>query len=182
MVFLCSGISSAATIEFGPKETQIKASIKYTVIGQYIAGFDSFKGVITVDQQSGKVLSVLLEIDAQSIHSNCKPCDNIVRSSQLLDTARYPKIVFRSNAITEGENGYLVTGILDLHGKKNEVSFPFDLVIDEVAVTGQKILDIKGKWVINRKEFDIIWNKLLDKGGVLVGNHITVRWGIKTVI
>ncbi len=172
----------AATIEFGPQETRIKASIKYTVIGQYVAGFDAFKGTITADPQTGKILSVVLEIDARSIHSNCTTCDDIVRSRQLLDTERYPKIIFKSSSIIEDDNGYRVTGILDLHGVQKEMTFPFDVVMGEGPVAGQKNLDIQGKWVINRKEFGIIWNRVLDKGGILVGNHITVHWGIKAVI
>lgn len=181
--FLWSGSSWAVTtIEFGPQETEIKASIKYTVIGQYVAGFDKFKGVISFNPQTGEILSVDLQIESGSIHSNCKTCDNIVRSPQLLDTARFETITFNSSSIITDESGYRVVGTLDMHGQKREMSFPFEAVMVEGPGVEQNILDIKGKWIINRKEFDIVWNRLLDKGGVLVGNHITVKWGIKTVI
>ena len=94
IVFLMSAVHSYASglVVFGPKETQIKGSIKYSVIGRYNAQFASFKGRITLDQGSNLIQSVYLEIAAASIESDCKWCDRIVRSDQLLATDKYPKI------------------------------------------------------------------------------------------
>ena len=59
-------------------------------------------------------------------------------------------------------------------------SFKVEMYIDHK--TKQKILDLNGSWTINRKDFNIIWNKLLDHGGIIVGDHFTVDWGIKAGI
>lgn len=180
--FFCGPTSAQDSIEFGPQQAQIKASIKYTVIGKYVAGFKEFKGMISLDPQTGEIRSVVLEIDARSIYSNCETCDTIVRSRQLLDTERFESITFKSSEIIHDKDGYQVKGILDLHGVQKEMSFPFEVQMASQPGSKMRSYDISGSWVINRKEFGIIWNKLLDKGGVLVGNHITVKWGIKTVI
>ena len=169
-------------ITFGPEETEITGSIKYTVIGKYRSNFDQFKGEITFDSQTEKIESVYLEIEAQTIESSCKWCDKIVRSKQLLHTEKYPKIIFESNEIVKDDSGYSVKGTLDMHGVKKEVVFPFDAEITLDADAQQKLLTIGGKWLIKRKDFDIVWNRLLDKGGILVGNYITVDWGIKSLI
>jgi len=42
----------------------------------------------------------------------------------------------------------------------------------------QKYILTSGQWLINRKDFGITWNKLLDKGGIIVGNIITIDWKI----
>lgn len=169
-------------IEFGPEETEITGSIKYTVIGKYRSNFDQFRGEITLDGKTESIESVYLEIEAQTIESSCKWCDKIVRSKQLLYTEKYPKIIFQSNQIIKDENGYSVKGTLDMHGVKKEIIFPFEVEITFDDEAQQKLLTIGGKWLIKRKGFDIVWNKLLDKGGVLVGNYITVDWGIKSLI
>lgn len=163
-------------VTFGPQETKINGSIKYSVIGRYNAQFKEFEGRIEVDEKSHDVKSVFLEIKTASIDSDCKWCDRIVQSDQLLAVDKYPTIIFQSSEIIQKKSGYVVKGILDLHGIKREVSFPFQVEMKENS------LDIKGKWLINRKDFNIIWNKLLDHGGVLVGNYITVDWGIQADI
>ena len=167
---------------FGPKETKIKGSIKYSVIGRYNAQFGSFKGKITVDQQSNLIHSVYLEIETASIESDCKWCDKIVRSDQLLATDKYPKIIFTSDEIIKNKSDYTVQGSLELHGVKKRLSFPFQAQITDVKDSSHKTLDIKGEWQINRKDFKIVWNSFLDQGGILVGNYINVDWGIKAGI
>jgi polyisoprenoid-binding protein YceI len=167
-----STASSFVSVEVGPDEAQIKASIRYTVIGRYNAEFENYKGNIAIDWENDDIRSVDLIIDAASIFSNCDWCDKIVRSKQLLYVEEYPQIIFRSDEIIKNTDGYQVKGILDLHGEQRELSFPFQVSRAEDQLIA------KGQWIIERKEFKIIWNKLLDKGGVLVGNTITVDWEI----
>jgi polyisoprenoid-binding protein YceI len=169
-------------VTFGPHETQIEGSIKYSVIGRYVAHFNSFKGRINLDVKSQRIQSVYLDIEAGSIQSNHPWCDKIARSRRLLYTARYPKIIFKSDEIIQDESGYKVKGVLEMRGIKRRLIFPFkvEILIDQKAK--RKLLDLKGNWNINRKDFNIIWNKYLDHGGVLVSDIFTVNWGIKILI
>jgi polyisoprenoid-binding protein YceI len=165
------------TVTFGPRETKIIGSIPYTVIGKYRAQFSAFKGSIALDGQ--RIESVYLEIEAKSIKSNCPWCDRAARSRKLLNTARYPQIIFKSDKIIHNDRGYKVRGILEMHGIKKRMIFPFTVEIINDPNTGKKLLAIKGSWAINRKDFNIVWNKYLDRGGVLVGDYFTVDWGIR---
>ena len=97
--------------------------------------------------------------------------DRIVRSPRLLDANRYPEIVFQSKTIVEKGDHYIVEGTLDLHGVRKDLSFKFD-----VQNLDQNQILAKGKWRIKRKDFGIIWHKVLDYGGIIVGNHITINW------
>ena len=182
LVISSSHSYASGLITFGPKETKIDGSVPYSVLGKYKAQFNDFKGMITLDQHLQRVQSVYLEIKIGSITSNCPWCDNIVKSKRLLNIAKYPKIIFKSEGIIHDEQGFKVKGILEMHGVKRRMIFPFNVeIINDQKFNGQ-LLDLKGSWVINRKEFNIIWNKSLDRGGVLVGDNITVNWGIKAYI
>jgi polyisoprenoid-binding protein YceI len=166
------------SLQIGPTEAVIKSSIKYSVIGKYRAEFDQYSGEIKVDDKTNEIQSVILNIESASIKSNCSWCDKIVRSKQLLSVEEFPKIIFRSDEIIKENEGYWVKGALSLHGETKEISFPFKVQRGED--TG--VLNIEGQWVIKRKEFNIVWNKLLDKGGILVGNNIIVDWEINSPI
>jgi polyisoprenoid-binding protein YceI len=177
------GQSSAKEIfTLGLHETRIDGSIPYAVIGQYKAQFGVFRGWIALDENLQQIQSVYLEIQPDSIKSNCPWCDKIARSRRLLNTARYPKIIFKSEKIIYNEKGYKVIGVLEMHGIKRRMTFPFQAgtIIDQR--TKRKLLDIKGNWRINRKHFNIIWSRRLDRGGAVVSDYFTVHWRIKLYI
>ena len=183
ILLLMGGASSGYAlnaITFGPKETRINGSIKYSVLGKYLAHFESFTGTIKLDDQSHAIRSVDLAIKASTLRSNCAWCDKIVCSKRLLNTAIYPQIIFKSDTIIKDGKDYRVHGTLSMHGISKAMTFPF--VANFVQEHGRNVLDLKGKWVINRKAFGITWNKLLDHGGVLVGDQITVDWGIRRIL
>jgi len=163
-------------ITFGPKDTKIVGTIAYAVIGQYRAQFSAFKGRIIFDEESHRIQSVYLEIQANSIKSNSPWCDKIVRSRRLLFTSRYPKIIFKSDKIILDESGPKVQGVLEMKRIKRRFIFPFKMGIMMDQKTKGKWLDLKGHWTINRRYFNIVWNRYLDRGGVLVGNYFTVTW------
>ena len=172
---------AAEVISFGPHETRIEGTIKYSVIGRYTAHFNSFEGRIVLDEKSQRVQSVYLEIDAASIKSNHPWYDKLARSRRLLGARRYPKIIFKSDKILQDAGGYQVKGVLEMHGIRRRMIFPF-----KAEIIGQnsqwKLLDIKGSWNIDRKDFNIIWNKYLDHGGIVVSDVFTVNWGIRAYI
>ena len=162
-----------------PTLSRIKGAIKYTVVGRYRSVFDEFEGVFIFDPKRPQISSVTFKINTASIHSSFPRLDKIVRSKQLLDVEQFPETVFKSTEMKRGEKDgeYLVKGRLTLHGVTKEISFPFKV---EGPYSEFNIARVKasGKWVINRKDFDIYWHPFFDKAGILVGNHMTVDWEI----
>lgn len=177
-IFPLSESSGFTRVSIGPQEAKIISSIKYSVIGLYRAEFEQFSGNITINQDSKELQSVDLNISVASLKSNCSWCDKIVRSKQLLSVEEFPQIIFLSHEIVKGVEGYMVKGVLSLHGQSKVISFPFESNRSQETETGITRLTVKGQWLINRKDFNILWNRVLDKGGVLVGDFITVDWEI----
>jgi polyisoprenoid-binding protein YceI len=178
LIFFSTGIWGAAEIPFGPEESDIKTAIRYTVIGKYRAEFDEYSGAIGIDKEAQAIRSVSLKIDPASIRSNCEWCDKIVKSKQLLWVEKFPDIIFKSEEIVQEADHFLVQGTLDLHGVVRPITFPFYAQGWEDYLSGASPLNVRGQWRIHRKDHGITWNKLLDKGGVLVGEFITVDWEI----
>ena len=147
------------------------------MVGRYHADFEKFSGRIEYNPRRQQIVAVRLIIEAESLRSAIPRFDRIVASEMLLNTAKYPQILFESDRIEAAGDGYLVTGKLTLHGVSRVVTFPFQVLPGTEA--GHPAFKAAGRWIINRKEFGIIWNPVLDKGGILVGNHITVDWQVR---
>ena len=161
------------------QRSSIEGSIKYTIIGRYTAHFQDFFGAFTFYPDQPEKSSVTLTIKTASIQSTYPSLDRVARSARLLNVRKFPQANFVSTSIRrlegKGENAYQVTGELTLHGVTREISFPFT-VSSPILDHGKRYVEAKGAWVINRKDFSISWHSLLDKGGILVGNHFTVKW------
>ena len=69
-----------------------------------------------------------------------------------------------------------VDGTMLLHGLSRDGSFPFIIEGPFEGQNHKKYLRASGKWMVNRKDFDVIWSKLFDKGGIIVGDQIVVDW------
>ena len=171
------------TYVISPKQSLIQGSIRYSVIGKYVAHFEEFQGAIYFDTPGSPKSSVNLDITTQSIKSNFLSLDRIVVSGLLLNAAKFPHITFHSDSLEHIKgNEYKVKGKATLHGVTRELEFPFLITEWGTTLAGQEYLRAEGKWLIRRKDFGITWNKLLDQGGVLVGDHITLDWSIVAIV
>jgi len=97
------------------------------------------------------------------------------------DAKKYPEITFLSSSVTKQDKGFMINGTLNMHGVDKAVSF---LIKGSSPVTdpwGKIRRSVRGEITVNRQDFDIKWNKVLDSGGVLVGNNILVRFELEFI-
>lgn len=180
IVLICSlplmAKAETETYTFDCKSSTIHSSIKYTVLGQYTAAFNDCSGTIQYDPAQKKVQSVDVQVKLKSIQSNCTWCDHAALSKRLLDARTFPEITFESTGLKRSKTGGLVRGKLKVHGVTHDLESPF--VLQETPKEGKDYLHIQGTWNIFRKDFNVTWNKYLDQGGVIVGDHVLVDWDI----
>ncbi|MDE2028623.1 MAG: YceI family protein [Candidatus Omnitrophica bacterium] len=158
------------TYMFNCKDSKVQGEIKYGVIGGYHFDFNDCSGRLSYDPLKKEIKSVQVQVKVDSIASNCPWCDRIVVSKRLLDAAQFPFIKYQANSSDQAES---VNGIIDLHGVSKGLVSKF-ILNDK----NPNRLYLKGEWAIKRKEFNIMWNPLLDHGGVLVGDTINVNWEV----
>jgi polyisoprenoid-binding protein YceI len=85
----------------------------------YTTRFSHFDADLTFDPAKPAAARVVTTIDAKSLELDDAPpqCNGIVQGPQFLDSAKFPKIVFRSQSVRmTGEKSMEISGTLDLHG------------------------------------------------------------------
>jgi len=147
-------------------------------VGRYQALLEDFSGSIYFDPKKIENSSVKMVIKTISLKSKHSTLDRIVLSKRLLDAEQYPEITFRSNSIKQKGEDYEVTGMLNLHGISQIITFPFKLEGPITEIDKPQYIKARGAWHIDRKKFDIIWSRVLDYGGIIVGNRIIVDWEV----
>jgi polyisoprenoid-binding protein YceI len=131
------------------------SSIAFTgrkVTGYHDGRFTRFDG--RIEYRDYAPSAVTFEIDTASVTTGIEKLDNHLRSADFFDAARYPQASFRSTEIRpDGENWksgtYQLTGVLDLHGIRNTITFPAKITISPQEVRAQAEFSIdRQKWKI----------------------------------
>jgi polyisoprenoid-binding protein YceI len=85
----------------------------------YTTRFSRFDAELTFDPKNLSASKVVTTIDASSFEMDAAPqmCLDIMKGPQMLDTARFPQIVFKSEKVTgTGPKSMDIAGTLTLHG------------------------------------------------------------------
>ena len=72
-----------------------------------------------------------------------------------------------------------ITGDLTIHGVTKPVTLDVEGPAPEVKGPGGVTIGASATTKINRKEFGLVWNKLMDTGGAVVGDEITITLDIE---
>ncbi|MFI5303622.1 MAG: YceI family protein [Nitrospiria bacterium] len=144
--------------------------------------FKDFEGTFTFDEKSPEKSAGKFTIKAASINTNHEKRDNHLRSPDFFDVEKFPTLSFESKKfIPSGDKKFLLTGDLTLHGVTRPVTFEVEFYGVEKSPFGDYRAGFSASSKINRKDYGIIWNKVLDNGGYLIGDEVEMNIQIEAV-
>jgi polyisoprenoid-binding protein YceI len=162
--------------ELDPVHTTIGFSVRHMMVTRQRGSFRSAAGVLLLDRADPTDSRVEVTIDAASIDTHVAQRDDHLRSADFLDAARHPHITFLSRAIRASAGGRLrVEGDLAIRGVTRVVVLDVDAISAEHKDPfGMFKVGASATAVIDRKDFGITWNTVLDAGGVAVGDEVSL--------
>ena len=173
-VQLCPWISWAAVYQIDPVHSNIGFAIKHLMVSTTRGKFADYSGQIEFDPKSANVFKAEVTIQASSIDTDNADRDNHLKSADFLDTANHSAINFRSKKLIEKDGGYEIMGDLSIHGITKEIAMPVTISGPIQSPSGKEVIGISGETTINRQDFGVSWNKVMDKGGLMVDNNVRI--------
>ena len=131
-------------------------------------------------EEQGQDLStarVRVVLDANTIDTGVDMRDNHLRSPDgHFDVQRFPEITFESRRI-EGTDPskFRVIGDLTIRGKTKQVTLEASFGGEGKGSRGERRASFSAETRINRKDFDLTWNQVLESGGVVLGDDVKVE-------
>jgi polyisoprenoid-binding protein YceI len=173
----------AATWQMDPAHSSFEFKIRHLTVSNVKGDFSKFQGVVTIDDQNITNLKVEVTIDAASIHTGHAQRDAHLRGSDFFDVTKYPTITFVSKKVTKTDANKLeVVGDLTIHGMTREIKVDVDGPTPEVKdPRGIFRRGATATTKINRRDFGLIWNRILDTGGLLVGDEVNIYVEVELV-
>ena len=162
--------------------SNIGFAVRHMGVSSVRGVFKDFGAQFEVDENDLALSSIVLEIDAASIDTEDDERDEHLRSAEFLDVENHPQIVFKSKSIKSlGDGGYEATGDLTMHGVTKEVTLDVEVGGPIKDPWGNIRIGIEGGVTIDRQDFDVNFSKVMDNGGLLVGDDVKIVFGIEAV-
>jgi polyisoprenoid-binding protein YceI len=184
LVFAASPLYGQATVwQIDPDHTSAQFAVSHLTVSTVHGRFNKTTGTVTWDGKDFSAASVSIIIDAASIDTGVKKRDDHLRTSDFMNIATYPTMTFKSTKIEVIGPGKLrMTGDLTIRAATRPVVFevtgPSPFVKDPDGATRVGATAV-GK--INRRDFGLVWNRILEGGGAIVGMEVAITFDIEIV-
>ena len=175
-LFLVS-IATAETWVTNRDHSEIMFQVPYMGVSELTGRFNEFNGKVEFTDQNDRIESLLVQISASTIDTGNKMRDGHLKGGDFFQCQQHPYITFKSNQISSiGANTYKASGDMSIKGITRPASILFTATKSLKDTWGYENKFIKFKSSINRKDYNINWNKTLDGKQFLVGDVVTF-WG-----
>jgi polyisoprenoid-binding protein YceI len=159
--------------QIDPAHSAAHFSVRHMMISNVRGEFTKLSGNAVIDPAHLKS-AVEVTIEAATVNTREPQRDEHLRSADFLDVAKFPEITFRSRRIEKlGAEHFNVTGDLTIHGVTKDVALDVEGPTPAIKDPwGNVRIGITGSAKINRKDFGLVWNALVEGGGVMVGDEV----------
>jgi polyisoprenoid-binding protein YceI len=160
----------------------INFSIRHMVVSKVRGRFAKYIGSVNTDD--GDLTQSVIEatIDASSIDTGTPQRDAHLRSPDFFDVVKFPELRFRSKGIEKLEDArYRVIGELTIRDVTREVSLDVEYGGRAKDPWGNERIGFVATTALDRKDFGLGWNQLLEAGGVLCGDRVDIELEVQAV-
>jgi polyisoprenoid-binding protein YceI len=157
--------------------------IRHMVVSKTRGTFTDWSGSIELDKEEPSKSTVTAKIVVASIDTRDKKRDGHLISPDFFAVDQSPTMEFTSTRI-EGNataDAFKIIGNLTIKGKTHEVTLDGDYNGLNQDPWGNTRIHYSAKTTIKRGDFDLGWNQVLEAGGVLIGENVTIEIEIEAV-
>jgi polyisoprenoid-binding protein YceI len=160
--------------------SSIDFSVRHLVVAKVRGQFTKWTGKLELDLDNLAASRVEVEIDAASVDTREPKRDDHLRSADFLDVAEHPKLSFRSTGVEVVKADKMrVLGDLTIHGVTRPVALDTEFNGRTKDPWGGERVGFSAKTKVDRKDFGLQWNMVLEAGGFVVGDAIEITLDVE---
>jgi polyisoprenoid-binding protein YceI len=174
-------LAQATTWTIDPCHSAAQFTVRHMVVANVRGEFDGPTGTVTYDPTDLKSLKVDVAFDTKSVNTRNPDRDKDLRSDLFFDVAKYPKMTFKSKRAEPSGAGHLkLVGDLTIKGTTKEVTLDVEGPTPEIKdIWGERRIGATAVTTIDRRQFGLTYNRMLEGGGAVVGDTVTVTIDIE---
>lgn len=175
-------LSFASVWSIDPDHSSAQFKIRHLMVSNVRGEFGKLSGTIMIDDKEITNSKVRATIDVSSINTGVEKRDNHLKAD-FFDAVKYPTITFISKkAIRTADEKFKIIGDITIHGITREVTLDVEGPTPQVKdKRGNVKMGASATTKISRKDFGLLWNEVLETGGVVVGDEVLISLEIEMV-
>lgn len=168
-------LPEAGTWTMDPAHSTIQFVARHLVVTKVRGRFSDYEGTLTVDPDPLKS-KFHLEINTDSIDTGQEDRDAHLRTNDFFEVTKYPKITFDTTSIRRiSDEEYEVTGDLTIKSTTKPVTVNLEYNGVTTDPWGGTRAGFSATTEINRHDFGVTFNGLLETGGAIVSDKIKIE-------
>ncbi len=158
----------AGTFNIDKSHSNVGFKVKHMMISNVSGKFEEFNGKFEYDEEAKKLKNLEGTVVVKSINTANEKRDNHLRQSDFFAAEKYPNIKFDLDRV-EGDKAY---GKLTMRGVTKDVALDLETSQTIKDPWGNTRMGVVLEGEVNRFDYGIKYNKILEAGGVAVGEDV----------
>jgi len=183
MLVFVSATASADTYKIDRSHSSVGFAVKHLGLGKVRGEFRDFAGAIDYNPGDISKSKVDVTIQIPSIDTRDSSRDMHLKSGDFFAADSFPTMTFKSTKVTEKSKGNLeIVGDLTLRGVTKPVTLSAALAGAMDDPRGNKRMAFSAQGKIDRMDYGVKWNKLLELGGFVAGHDVDIQIEIEATM
>ncbi len=183
LAFLINQTFAQTTVwKIDPVHSKIGFSVTHLIISEVEGRFNQFEGTVESVNEDFSDSKIKFVLKTNSIFTDNENRDKDLKSANFFDVKKFPEIRFESTSFNKiEENKFLLKGNLTIKDSTKQVTLEVKYGGQVKDPWGNTRAGFKIKGQINRFNFGLKWNKLLETGGAIVGKEVNLDCNIELI-
>lgn len=175
-------VVTAGIYAVDPAHSEVGFRVRHLGLSTVRGLFNDVDGVVEFTDDHLGSLKAKATIGAASIYTNEADRDDHLRSADFFDAENHPEITFVSGEVISADGKeFTVTGDLTIRGVTKPVVLEGEYLGSAVDPWGNDRVALQAEGTINRTDYGLNWNEVLETGGFLVGEEVTLVLDVQAV-
>ncbi len=168
-------VQAQTTWKIDPSHSSIRFAVDHMVISEVEGIFSKYEGSVIATKDDFSNAKINFTVDVNSVNTDNAKRDEHLRSADFFETEKFPKMTFVSSSVTKtGTGKYNLKGKLTLHGVTKDIALMMTYGGTTKDPWGNTKAGLKVTGVINRTDFGLKYNSVLEAGSLMIGEEVTI--------
>jgi polyisoprenoid-binding protein YceI len=181
-----SGLGSTAIAEMSKWKVDYDHStvgfqVVHMVVSKTNGKFTEYSGVVEMDPDAKEFKTIEAVIQTASVTTDHQKRDDHLRSPDFFDSKAFPTMTYKMTSYKKTGDSYTALGNLTLLGVTKEITLVGTFNGEAQDPWGNTRAGFTAEGTVNRKDFGMKFSKLLDNGGLMVGDEVKIKLEIEVI-
>ena len=164
------------------QHSKISFNVKYMGLSYVDGSFGKYDGGFTFNPSTKRLSNVDFVIQSKSIDTDNDKRDSHLRKKEFFHVSKFPQISFKSTVTVYKDNfPSSIEGLLSIRGisKPVKLDVMYKGIVNDPWDKTKETLFLSASTKILRSDFGMVWNKVMDKGGLILSDVININLEIE---